>query len=146
MPTKKAGGQQMANQEQLAILKQGVEAWNQWRHEHPETCPDLSEAIIVGAQRPQDDSLWRADLWEANLSSANLNEADLRGANLSQANLSNANLSGADLSRAMLVETDFTGATLTNCNIYGIAAWNVQLKSTIQINLVITPDDEPTIT
>src|SRR5206468_3023697 len=36
--------------------------------------------------------------------------------------------------------------TLNDCSIFGIAAWNVQLKGATQLNLVITPEDEPTIT
>ncbi len=39
----------MANQEQLDILKQGVEAWNQWREEHIDIQPDLFEANLSGA-------------------------------------------------------------------------------------------------
>ena len=34
----------MANEEQLRILKQGVDAWNEWREEHPDIQQDLSEA------------------------------------------------------------------------------------------------------
>ena len=36
----------MANPEHLEILKQGVEAWNQWREQNPQTKPDLSGAIL----------------------------------------------------------------------------------------------------
>lgn len=36
----------MANQEHLDILKQGVEAWNQWRKDHPAINPDLREADL----------------------------------------------------------------------------------------------------
>jgi uncharacterized protein YjbI with pentapeptide repeats len=61
----------MANDEHVAILKKGVDAWNAWRDENP---------------------LSRADLLRANLSRANLREADLF-----VANLSGANLRGADL-------------------------------------------------
>jgi hypothetical protein len=44
----------MANEEHLAILKQGVAAWNAWRNEHPDTVPDLGgvhlrEANLGGA-------------------------------------------------------------------------------------------------
>ena len=39
----------MTNQEHLDILKQGVEVWNQWREEHPDIQPDLSEANLNGA-------------------------------------------------------------------------------------------------
>ncbi len=44
------------------------------------------------------------------------------------------------------MRTNFAGATLTNCHIYGIAAWSVELKGAKQNNLVITDYGEPTIT
>jgi hypothetical protein len=36
----------MANPEHLKILERGVDAWNEWRKEHPEIVPDLSEADL----------------------------------------------------------------------------------------------------
>ena len=36
----------MANEEQLALLKQGVKQWNEWREQYPDIQPDLSD---VGA-------------------------------------------------------------------------------------------------
>ncbi len=59
----------MANEEHLKILKQGAEAWNQWREKNPEITPDLSKANLI----------------MADLSKANLNKADLTGANLTGA-------------------------------------------------------------
>ena len=132
----------MANQEHLDILKkQGVRIWNEWRKQHPEVQqPDLrsanlSEVDLNGA------NLSKADLGGADLTSANLTSVDLTGANLSDADLHDANLS-----RTILVETDLKGATLTNCQVYGIAVWKVELQGAIQNNLVITPEEEPTIT
>lgn len=194
----------MANEEQLALLRRGVAAWNQWRKEHDEPHPDLhgadlrqarlnranlhgadlrdanlSQASLVGA------NLCFANLTQANLGSAhlrgaylsrvtlsltNLSRADLRqarldgakllGTDLSEVNLSDANLytaslarvnlrradlSRANLHRAQLERTDLTNATLTQCLVHGIALWNVQLEGAIQENLIITPEDGPTI-
>ncbi len=97
----------MANQQQLALLKQGTDVWNRWRKEHPDIQPDLLEADLVGV-----------DLKKANLSFTNLNEADLTLASLSEANLTGAslfmtNLLNSDLSRANLRRANFTFATLT---------------------------------
>jgi hypothetical protein len=39
----------MANEEQLEILKQGVEAWNKWREDNPEIKIDLSGANLSEA-------------------------------------------------------------------------------------------------
>ncbi len=34
----------MADQEHLDTLKQGIDAWNKWKKEHPDIEADLSEA------------------------------------------------------------------------------------------------------
>jgi uncharacterized protein YjbI with pentapeptide repeats len=113
----------MANPEHLAKLKEGVEAWNQWRKTHP-IVADFSEADLSRANL-SDANLNEADLSRANLSDANLNEADLGQANLNGADLGGANLylayfrgaklqraylRGADLNRADLREADLRGA------------------------------------
>jgi hypothetical protein len=46
-----------------------------------------------------------------------------------------------------LIETNLLDATLTDCRIYGISAWNAKLNAgTIQQGLIITPIGEPAIT
>src|SRR3954470_6294932 len=82
----------MANTEHVALLKQGVEAWNQWRRHNPQARPDLSQANLSGAH------LYEADLSHTNLFWANLSGASLFGANLCGANLHQAHLCDADLS------------------------------------------------
>src|SRR5580658_5943076 len=67
----------MANDEHVALLKKGVDAWNEWRRENRDVRPELSEA--------------------------NLRKADLRGVKLDEANLRRANLSEANLSRNLVV-------------------------------------------
>jgi uncharacterized protein YjbI with pentapeptide repeats len=37
----------MANEEHLAVLRQGVAAWNAWRKNNPDI-PDLSDADLLG--------------------------------------------------------------------------------------------------
>ncbi len=110
----------------------------------------LIDADLLGANLSK-ANLSEANFFHANLFAVDLSEADLRGADLSGtilscANLSGADLRGADLSRVSFVITNLTKANLTNCVIYGISAWDVQLEGTIQLNLVITPPDQPTIT
>src|SRR6185295_2848934 len=79
----------MANEEQLAILKQGVEVWNKWREENPDAKVDL----------------FHAELENINLSNANLSEAEL-----SYSRLMDANLVGANLRRAHLIQAFLMGA------------------------------------
>jgi hypothetical protein len=64
----------MANNEQLAILEQGAEVWNEWRHDNPDVLIDLEGAV--------------------------LRHKHLEGINLSQANMKNANLSFSNLKKA----------------------------------------------
>jgi hypothetical protein len=102
----------MANQEQLAILKQGVKVWNKWQAEHRNIYVDLKGAYFQGANL-QYAHLSGADLSNADLSGANLNGAYLRGAILSS-----ANLSGADLRKADLTDADLSQANLTDADLY----------------------------
>src|SRR5215470_4221493 len=165
----------MANDEHVAMLKKGVDAWNAWRDENPNIRPDLFRAYIERASLSGANlsgaSLGHASLYTARLSGANLSEADLTGANLYTAHLAGANLSGARLSRAdlggarlikanlygahlsganlwgaTLLDADLTGADLTGCCVYGVSAWGLKLDKTKQQNLVITGFDEPEIT
>src|SRR4051794_31335277 len=74
----------MANEEHVALLKQGVDIWNEWRRENPDVYyPALSGANLRAAN---------LNVRAANLSEAILYQADLSGADLSGANLDKANL------------------------------------------------------
>ncbi|WP_242025888.1 pentapeptide repeat-containing protein [Anabaena sp. FACHB-1391] len=107
----------MANNEHLAILKQGVEVWNKWRDENPDVRPNLSGTDLSGA------NLFRADLFMANLSGADLFMANLSGADLFMADLSGADLRGADLFmpelETYLRAADLYGANLSGANLSG---------------------------
>jgi uncharacterized protein YjbI with pentapeptide repeats len=113
----------MANQEQLEILKQGAEIWNQWRAANSNSRIDLSGSNI-----------YRYDFSGANLSGVNLraasffecnfDKANFEGANFTKANLSRASFLEANLSRASFLETilwktNFTGAILNHANLIG---------------------------
>src|SRR4249919_3121059 len=99
----------MAQEEHLAVLKQGIEAWNQWRADNPDVRPDLKGADFSRSE------LSGVNLSFGGLSVANLREsgiklpwsglsreiaANLRGTDLREANLSDANLSKADMQGA----------------------------------------------
>jgi len=112
----------MANEEHLAILKKGVDAWNEWREQHLGITPELGEADLGGAY------LVGADLSGAGLSGAYLAGADLRGADLVSANLRDANLPGADLSEANLSGANLGGAGLGGANLFGTSLFRANLR------------------
>jgi uncharacterized protein YjbI with pentapeptide repeats len=101
----------MTQEEQLKILEQGVEAWNQWREENPKVAIDLSRCNLSGSK------LQGFNFAQANLSHANLRDTDLMGAKLIDAKLTgaklmSANLQDADLNNVNLQDADLTGASL----------------------------------
>ncbi|MGI0490882.1 pentapeptide repeat-containing protein [Alkalinema pantanalense CENA528] len=97
----------MANREHLAILKQGVKDWNEWRKANPGVKPDLRNA-----------DLSMTDLSDADLSDANLHRAILIGANLVA-----SDFRGAELQDAVLIEakfrTKFSRASFIDASLVG---------------------------
>ena len=101
---------------------------------------DLSGAILSGAK------LHRARLSKANLTGADLSGADLRAAYFRQANLSGANLQYANLKYTVMAATNLDQADISNCHVYGVAAWDVIGTPRYQTNLIITRKAENPIT
>lgn len=105
-------------EEAVRRLKQGVEAWNQWRAANLEIEPDLTgadlQALDLGcpADQPQSEDSYAADDGAINLAGVKLMGADLRGANLRGANLGLSKLMGADLSGASLIRAELGGADM----------------------------------
>jgi len=131
----------MADEEHLAVLRQGVRAWNAWRQANPGLRPNLSGANLDGADLSQaklhwtnlygaslqgtvlnDADLIRAELTAANANGAKFTRADFRGAlftspNSEPARTFGANLSSADLTGANLTKVDLTGVNLAKANL-----------------------------
>lgn len=137
----------MANPEHLAILKQGVEAWNKWRLENPQIRPDLGNSHLrelkcaeqtISNERTavdfNDVNLFAKELYGANfggaslsgayltrayLATAKFHNANLHHAYLRCANLTGANLVGADLSEVDLLVAELYGANLGGASLRG---------------------------
>jgi uncharacterized protein YjbI with pentapeptide repeats len=127
----------LANLEHLAKLKEGVEAWNEWRQQDDRhTQPDLSEADLTGLK------LNDAEFHNTDLSRAILVD-DLRGVNFRGANLHRATFSqppflhdsilrGVNLSEVDLTQVNFEGKDLTAANFSGSSLEGADLsKSTL---------------
>ncbi len=105
----------MANLQQLSLLKSGVEPWNQWRQEHPDTLVNLRGANLAGMF----------------LRGINLSGADIRGTNFSQTDLTGANITKAKAGVQMhwdllLKLIGGIGAVLSGF-LAGYAGFNIQL-------------------
>jgi len=127
----------MANPEHLAILKQGVEKWNEWKDKHRFVATyftgspvaklvfkkDLSEAELrqVSLSVIQTDldgvDLHGADLGGADFIRADLSDADLSGANLREAELSFSDLSLANIGGAILRDAELSHVDLSSANL-----------------------------
>lgn len=93
----------MANQQQLSLLVNNIDAWNQWRKHNPQIIPDLQGA-----------NLSNVNLRGANLANVNLEKAVFYGADLSGAWLVEANLRRSDFTSAICFETIFNSAELSH--------------------------------
>ena len=113
----------MANPEHLAILKQGVKAWNSWRQLQPAIRPDLSHSDLVGGLLLGFDlhnaTLEHSDFTRAIIVRANLTNANIGGGNFRLANLSDARLVAANLINADFHKADLSGADLSSANLAG---------------------------
>jgi uncharacterized protein YjbI with pentapeptide repeats len=117
----------MASDEHVALLKQGVAAWNEWRLKNPDTRPNLSGVNLGGADL-REVNLRGADLTGANLAKANLSGANFSGASLREAYLRGANLRGADLRGASLGAANLRGAHLMDANLRWSILWEANLR------------------
>jgi len=129
----------MANEEQLSILRQGVEVWNKWKEENEELISfaetDLRSIPLQGVDF-SDVYLTRVNLSGADLSGAYLDGARLYGADCSKSNLSDINFSEvifdhANLSDANLTNGSFYGARFINSNLRGTLMSRAQIGETI---------------
>jgi len=116
----------MANEAQLALLREGVQTWNKWRENNPKAEIDLSGANLRKANL-QDANFREADLRKINLIGADLTRAAFLNADLSEARLSLTNLNWArfiatnlckaKLIGAFLFQTEFYKADLSEANL-----------------------------
>jgi pentapeptide repeat protein len=113
----------MADDAQLARIKEGYIVWNAWRTENPDEV-DLSQADLQGG------NVIRANLANANLRGINLRGAsardtDFRGADFGQANFASSDLRGANLRSAIFNnDTDLSDVLIDNHTCLGDIQWN----------------------
>lgn len=125
-------------EEWLALLKSGVDSFNEFREAHPNWRPlfpknadlrnsklarvDLRNAYMLGAR------LRDCELFEANLAGADMLEAHLEGANLVDANLEDASLWWANLDDADLYRVKGRNSQFLNASLRGTSLIDADLE------------------
>ena len=115
----------MANPAHEALLRQGVDEWNDWRAQNGSVTPDLSGLRLTAAV----------------LDGIDLSHARLRGATLIRSKLAGADLRHADLRDAQLHEVILNDADLFRANLENsvlASASSVERASTAPISLVLS--------
>lgn len=125
----------MANQEHLSIAKQGVTAWNIWRHNNSDVCPDLICAEF------NTDSCNMHEFQGANLKGTKLNGAEIWSASLTGADLSDVDLSDADLYFTDLTQADLCRADLTDSRLRFVDLGGTDLHGAVMARTLILGTD-----
>lgn len=113
----------MANQEQLDLLTQGVEKWNQWKTATQEVAPGRKWNLDYDAELSQ------ANLSGINLNGINFGLVDLSSTNFTEAQLVGANLAEAELAEAIFVGANLAGTNLTDANLCDTNFSHADLRS-----------------
>jgi uncharacterized protein YjbI with pentapeptide repeats len=133
------------------ILRNGVEKWNRWREDNPDIRPKLGytrlRRVDLSGYNFDDVYLPFSILSRCKFERSTFRGADLRGASLRRADLTNCRLDGAVLRHVSLAECTVEGTVFTDCDIYGISAWNLLGEPKDQSNMIIRATlEEPGIT
>ncbi|WP_421794661.1 pentapeptide repeat-containing protein [Haliscomenobacter sp.] len=160
----------MANQNQIEILKKGVDYWNNWRKHNPLEKINLNGFDFTTIEKifsyDSDGNKYESQFWRFNFKNANLsnsifshiyflqteflhsnlegvyfNDCTLKACNLSNSNLRNSNLKGCKF-----VGSDLSYSDLSESYVFGSTVWMSNLENAIQNNLVITPPNQSKIT
>lgn len=113
----------MANEEHVAILKQGVEVWNAWRDND-----GRGEYIDLSGENFSGINLRNANFFMADLRGATFSNADLIGSNFGHANVSGAHMEFAILNATRFVQSNLHGTTFFNAHMGSTLLENVDLS------------------
>ncbi len=160
----------MANQDQIEILKKGVDYWNNWRKVYPKKIIDLQGFDFTTIEKKYsydtNGNKYECQLWRINFNDANLSnsifshiyflETDFSNSNLEGSyfndcmlkacNLSNSNMQNSNLKGCKFVLSNLSHSNLSESQVFGSSVWKTKLDGAIQRNLVITSPTQSTIT
>lgn len=116
----------MDREEQIKLLREGVESWNKRRREE-NFSPDFDD---VDFRKVIDEgtSLEGVNLRNGSFLKANIRGFNLKGADLENADFRGATLEGANISDANLKNTNFKETTLANVKLNGVDAFRTDFS------------------
>lgn len=82
---------------------------------------------------------------KANFKNSIFTDTNFHLARLMETNFENSKLIGTNLERSILTQVNFKKATILNCRVYGISAWDNDFADSEQKNLSVNPLERPTI-
>jgi len=100
--------------EHLAILEEGVDAWNRWRAGHPDVRPAFTDLVLANRD-------FRGyDFRGTSFLRVLLNDSDLRGADCEGARFDESRLINVDLRQTRMKACSLLGATLSHAKLAGL--------------------------
>jgi uncharacterized protein YjbI with pentapeptide repeats len=86
------------------------------------------------------------ELVDSNFTNVAFSGSNMTYSNLTESNLTDSILNGVELHGAILVDLNINGANLSHSHIYGVNVWGLIGEPKEQLDLLITPWDEPEVT
>ncbi|MGA2121286.1 MAG: pentapeptide repeat-containing protein [Methanoregula sp.] len=101
---------------------------------------DFSDSDFFGCK------FFGTELAHSNFTNVEFSGSDMTYANLSESNFENSILNNVEFHGAILLDTTIDGANLSHSHIFGVSVWGLIGEPKEQLDLLITPWDEPAVT
>ena len=109
------------------------------------TYADLVDAYFVNCTF-RHTSMRVAKIGDAKFENCVFDECDMSYCSAEETSFMGSSFTNTKLEHMSLVHADFSNTTLSECFLYGISSWDLNLQNSVQKNLIITPDDMPVVT
>ncbi|PPK81204.1 uncharacterized protein YjbI with pentapeptide repeats [Lacrimispora xylanisolvens] len=109
------------------------------------TFADLVDAYFVDCTF-KDVNMRVSKIGSATFSSCIFENSDLSYCSAKDTSFEGSKFINTALEHVTFVANNFSDTELIGCSVYGISSWDLNLDNSTQKNLIITKDDQPTIT